>query len=192
MAYTTLAELKRYLGIPSTETQDDDILPGFITAAEAAIDAECGRWFEARAETRTYGREVVDGPMLYLDADLLSLTSVTNGDGAALALADVLLWPRNTAPAWALRLKSTQHWALGDPDAAIIVVGQWGYTITAPAAVASATRRLAGFLYRQKDAPLGVAQLGVAANNSFGSIAVSPELLADLQSLLRGLRRRTT
>lgn len=192
MAYTTLANLKAYLGIPADETQDDVLLEGFIAAAQEAIDAECGRWFEARVDTRSFGREVADGQILYLDADLLSVTGVTIGDGAQIAPADVILWPRNTLPAWALRRRGGAFWPFLDADAVVTVTGTWGYSVTAPAGVARATERLASFFYRQKDAALGVAQLGRSNGAQFGTVVVAPELLADLQGLLRGLRKRTT
>jgi len=191
MSYATLAELKTYLGIPTAETAHDALLTAQLAAAAGAIDAECGRTFVGVIATRRYGADRIEGQLLYLDADLFAASSVVNGDGSAL-LPDVYrLWPRNTLPAWALFACHPAIWRAYEGEE-IVVNGTWGYSLTPPAQVVQATLRLAGFMYQQKDAQLGVAQLGVRGGRGFGSMLVSPELLADLQSLLRGLRRRTT
>jgi len=193
MSYATLAELKTYLGIPTAETAHDTLLTTQLAAATAAIDAECSRSFVGTVATRRFGAESVMGQLLHLSADVLAVTSVANGDGAVMAADSYRLWPRNVSPAWALFARHPAEWiARDDDDTEIVVSGTWGYSVTPPAQVVQATLRLAGFMYQQKDAQLGVAQLGVRGGRGFGSMLVSPELLADVQSLLRGLRRRSS
>jgi hypothetical protein len=187
MAYLTLDELKKYLGIALAETQDDDLLLSLIKSAQGEIDTHCGRRFEGATFTRYYGPGSLSGVLLNLDADLLSVSALVNGDGATLAANDYLLWPRNTLPAWGLRLKSSKVWAFRDPDSEITVTGQWGYSTTPPEEVVQATRRLAGYMYRQKDAQV----FDVTAQPNMGVITVPQGMPSDVKILLAPYRKRT-
>jgi hypothetical protein len=186
VAYVTLAELKTYLGI--VDTSDDALLTAMLSAAHDAVDAHCGRWFEGRTATRVYGPGDVTRQILRLDAELLSVTTLTNGDGSVIATANVVLWPRNSLPAWAIRLKSTLLWTFADADSEISVVGSWGYAATPPAAIIQATKRVAGWLYRGKDAQV----FDVSGHQAFGQVTISRELPGDVRALLTPYRRRTT
>jgi hypothetical protein len=51
-----------------------------------------------------------------------------------------------------LKLDSDIVWTWNDsPDAAIVVTGRWAYSVTCPGAISFATKRLAQYLYKQKD-----------------------------------------
>jgi hypothetical protein len=74
-------------GIQSAD--DDGYIERLITRAGAFIDDQTGRQFVAATETRYYDptdEEVVDGRFLYLDKDLVSVTTLTNGDGDELTV----------------------------------------------------------------------------------------------------------
>ncbi len=152
--YTTVNELKTYLHI--TGSGDDTLLGDLVTRASRMLDDHCGRWFVAQEETRRYDAvgSHITGKLLLFDADLLSLTSLTNGDGSSISLDDVILRPVNWQPYFGVALKQSSglSWAYTtDPEAAIEVEGEWGYSETAPEPIQQAALRLAAWLYRQRD-----------------------------------------
>ena len=135
--YATLAEAKAYLKITSVDATDDTVLESLVEHSSRLIDAETRRTFYARTETHYY--DVPSGGSLYIDDDdLLTVTSLTNGDGVAIVAASYKLYPLNSSPKWEIRLlpSSNVYWAwstAGDISAAITLVGTWGYAATAPA-----------------------------------------------------------
>jgi hypothetical protein len=152
--YTTVNELKTYLHI--TGSGDDTLLGDLVTRASRMLDDHCGRWFVAQGETRYYDAigPHITGRLLLFDADLLSLTSLTNGDGSNISLDDVILRPVNWPPYFGVALKQSSglSWTYTtDPEAAIQVEGQWGYSSVAPEPIEQAALRLAAWLYRQRD-----------------------------------------
>ena len=102
--YATLTECKNDNRITSTDTTDDTILEALIENASRFIDLTTGRRFYPLIQTRHF-----DVPLtleLRIDDDLLSITSVTNGDDAAIAAADYYTRPYDDAPYWAICLKA--------------------------------------------------------------------------------------
>jgi hypothetical protein len=150
MAYLTRDELKLYLGIAGDS--EHPILDALLVAAQAAIDAYCDRTFEAGADTtRTLDAQAqADGRVLYLDADLCQITSITNGDDAATVLAPAVYvtLPRNDTPVMALRLRDDYS---GQWEGEIAISGRWAYSLTAPESVVQATREYTAYLYRLYD-----------------------------------------
>lgn len=162
MAYTDKDALKVYLDIPSATTADDALLTTLIARAQAAIERYCGQTFEAAADsTRTFlamdtdDGGAVDGRDLIFDEPLCAITSVTNGDGAAVAAGSYSTLPRNATPWYGLRLKiSSGLWWTYTNDVesdTIAVTGRWAYSVSAPEDVVQATTRLAAWFYRQRD-----------------------------------------
>jgi uncharacterized phiE125 gp8 family phage protein len=153
MTYCDVFELKSYLNLQ--EDSDDALLGTLIASAQALIDRQTGRTFEAASGTRRYTPTVdCRGRVLWLDADLHSVTSVTNGDGATLAATDYVTEPRTERPIYAIKLLQSSGitWTYGsEAEDAIVVVGAWGYSATAPDDIRHACLRLAAFLYRQRD-----------------------------------------
>lgn len=188
MAYTSAANLKVYLGI--SETTDDTLLGTLITAAQAMIDAHCRQTFEASADTTRYFDPTynVVGRTLFLDAPLAAITSVTNGDGNAIASTLYVTEPRNSTPYRQLTLKANAavNWTYtGAPENAIAIVGKWAYSTTAPADIAQVTIRLAAYLYRQRD---NAGDLDRAIIGASG-ILLPAALPKDIQTLLRSYVR---
>jgi hypothetical protein len=186
MAYLTVSDAKAYLGIAVADTTEDTLLGLLITAAQSAIDAYCGRAFEAATETRFYGRSQVLSQELRLDRDLLSVTTLTNGDGTVIGAANYVLLPRNSAPRYAIRLKSTTNWIFATDDSEITVAGSWGYSATAPGSVVQATREYVDYLYRTSDTRRG---LNVSEGAAGAVIARSGDLPDHIARLLGGLKR---
>lgn len=150
--YTTLAQVKQYIGgdIPST---DDNRLMGFILAAENIIDSV--RSCAPRRETRLYDYPIlarraalgaysdaehfvsqmnlaaqISSGKLPLDSDLLELENVTNGSGADIT-ANIVTEPANLYPRQSLRLVTPGvYWSMGADgrrEQVISVTGVWGW-----------------------------------------------------------------
>lgn len=155
MHYCTLYQVREYLGLGATETQDDNKLKTFIAQSVSSIDRYCGRRFDVRYESRSfdyplpardrigvYSAEQMIWTLnrfgywatgrLKLDEDLLELISVTNGDGVAISLSDLTIEPANIYPKNTLKLKegsgtTWQYDSDGNREQIIPIVAYWGY-----------------------------------------------------------------
>ena len=188
--YTTLAEAKLYLGIPTATTADDVLITSLITSAQAAIDTHCRRTFEAAADAeRTFDAiKDVSGTMLYVD-DLCAITSITNGDSVVVAADEYVTEPRRTTPYYAIRLLASSGvtWTYDtDPEDAITIDGRWAYSITAPADIKQACLRLTAWLYRQKDTNADADRPLLTGDG----VAIMPSAIpSDVMTILRPYRR---
>lgn len=154
--YTTWAAVKTYLDISSSG--DDALGADLVTRASRMIDRYCRRVFIAASATRTF--DTPAGATLFLDEDLVSLTTLTNGDGTVIAGTDYVLLAKNITPKYAVRLRETASMGwLGSSTTgefqAISVLGSWGYSASPPDDVVQAAVRLTAWIYRQRDAPFG-------------------------------------
>jgi hypothetical protein len=178
--YTTWAAVKTYLAI--TGTGDDTLGALLVSRANDMIDMHCRRSFLAVTETRTY--DVPPGVTLWLDKDLLSVTTLTNGDSVVIAAASYVLLPANVLPKQAIRLRdlATIVWSssssLGS-EQVISVAGSWGYSTTPPDDIVHAAIRLTAWLYKQRDAPFGM-----TARPDIGVIDVPSDLPVDVKRIL--------
>lgn len=156
MAYVTLADIKQYLNI--TGTSDDDLLRDLINNAEVWINGETNRTFEAATATRYYGSEIADyhdSSIVHIKEDLLSITTLLNGDASATEIVAASYWllDRNDGPPYhGIKLTDTSgvSWQW-DTDGWISITGAWGYATHCPEDIRQAALRLASFYYRQKD-----------------------------------------
>jgi len=161
------------LGI--TGNSEDGLLGEMITSAESYIDTSTHRHFRIRQVTwRHFHAENdvdVDENMLFLDYDLVKDYEIINGDGSIVPVAHRFLHPANRPPYWGIRLDHTLFWTWEDtPINAIRVNGLWGYSEKAPTDIVQATRRLAAYLYKQKDS-----QVFETASFFEGGILTIPE-----------------
>lgn len=124
--YATLDEVRRYLGLSAAQSDDDDLLVLMLGAASRLIEGYAGRRFYPQRATRRYA--VSDPYRLLLDDDLLTLHSLTNGDGQAVPLETVHRHPAGPV-ASSLILDRTRAVFVyqSDPLDAIAVEGTWGY-----------------------------------------------------------------
>ena len=133
MSLVTLDAVKAQLEISSTDVEDDTLLQTLVRNATQVVNEHTGRHFVPVRQTRSFDARwpVVDGRNLDLDADLLAVESITNGDGNAVGSSDYVLRPSNLYPKWRVRLKSgsSSVWWTYDDDYenAISVDGVWGY-----------------------------------------------------------------
>lgn len=190
MPYASLAQLKDYLGIDSDN--DDFLLSECLDRASSFIDSYTGRRFSANTETRYYEDDAVESRTLYLDEDLLSITTLTNGDADATTISSSDYWliPRQGGPPYyAIRLKvdTTDNtvWEF-DTDYWVSVAGTWGWSTTPSDDIIHACLRLGAWYYAQKDAPVFETTVFPDA----GIVSVPSGLPADVKQILDQYRRR--
>ena len=184
--YTTWAAVKTYLDISGT---GDDALGALLVARVTdAIDRYCRRRFRAVTATRTF--DVPDGDTLFLDDDLLSITTLTHGDSETISAADYVLLPNNSTPKSMIRLRKNGsvtvwegHSTTGD-EQAISVAGSWGYSTTPPDDIVHAAIRWTAWLYRQRDGAFGQ-----TARPDIGLIETPAALPVDIERLLKPYKR---
>lgn len=203
MAYATTAQLKTYMGI--TASSDDALLGDCITRAQAVINTYCGRVFEAAADSTRYytpindrassgfgiAGDLEDDYTMGLNYDIISVTSITNGDGSNVPLSAIVILPLNFTPGYAIRIKqaSGYYWTYtGTPEGSVSIVGRWGYSLTAPANIVQATVRLASQLYRQRDGSPDLTDVIISAD---GSQIVNGAMRSDVRQLLNPYKRRS-
>lgn len=191
MAYLDLnTELKPYLGIAVSNTNDDALLTAMIASAQQAIENEVQRRFEVSADSTRYftpGRDTCEGE-LYFDEDLAQITSVVNGDGVTITSVQYALIDRNRTPYYAVRLKASYglYWTYtNDPEDAIAVTGRWGWSVTPDGAIKHVCKRIVGFLYRGKDAQT----YDHTAFSELGVIRIRHQIPQDIIALLDPYRR---
>ena len=189
--YATLAELKAYADINSTDGTDDAVLEDMIEAASRLIDKQTKRTFYARTETRYFDVPVAqrNDAILYLDDDLLAVTTLTNGSSGVLASTDYHLLPLNDAPKWGVQLKGGLSWESatdGDGVGSISIVGTWGWSSTAPDDIKQACLMIANS-YRQKRSGQGVE--GNARVTSAGVVIEAGDIPKDAARILLNYRR---
>lgn len=188
--YTTRADVKASLGIPSGSTGDDDAIDAAIAAAEALVDNYTGRTFVAASATRTYLPRTAS----ILDVD--DLTSVTSGltvktdedqDGVfetTLTITTDFVAVGNTAPFRTLT-NVNRGWPLslyGRPTVEITAV--FGYAAAVPANIKQAALLMSCRLFQRKASPLGF-QAG--AISDFGPVRIS-RTDPDVAALLQGAK----
>jgi hypothetical protein len=155
MAYTNVIGVRQYLDI--ADGGDDALFGDLIDAAQKAIDIYTRRTWEATADTTRYfdySSENIDGLTLFLDKDLCSITTVTNGDSVVVASNERTTIPRIETPYYAIRLLSDSGvtWTYDDEWMdAISITGRWAYSTSAPNDIVQACNRLAAFYYKQRD-----------------------------------------
>lgn len=151
--YASLIEFKNFARITSTDATDDGVIGNILDGVSRLIDNETRRTFYARTETHYY--DVPDDDTLYiLDDDLLTITTLTNGDATVLTTTDYILLPNNSSPKWGIKIKgsSTKCWeedSNGDEEQAITILGTWGWSATAPADIKEACLEIAMAAYHR-------------------------------------------
>lgn len=186
--YTTLSEVRTALKIAISDTGDDAFLEALIERASRYIDEYTGRFFVAEAQTRYFDpvQDVYDRTLL-LDEDLLTVTTLTNGDGTVVTASEYVFEPRNNSPKHGITLKASasQSWTFDtDPENAISVEGTWGYSVTAPNPITQACIRLVVWWYKNRVQPFTVVGLPDA-----GMLPVAENMPNDIRLLLEPYRK---
>lgn len=118
----------------TTDTNDDSILNVMLESVSRFIDDQCHRTFYPRQETRYFDVPEFQSndTVLFLDDDLLSITTLTNGDSSVITNTQYVLYPKNSYPKQWIKLlgSSSVMWqssSAGDNESAISILGLWGF-----------------------------------------------------------------
>ena len=185
-AYCTANDIAQALNIAGT--QDDGWLTTLADSASAWVDAHCavpwGGFAVAADSTRSFDACALEDGELRLDVPLVSLTSLTNGDGTAINKATVRLYPLNGGHYWSIRMLSTGPGWQWVQDGLFVVTGKWGWSTTAPTPVKEATVMLAAWMYKRYQAGLQDA----ANNAEIGQMMYSERMPKQVVALLAPFR----
>ena len=191
--YLSLDEFKLWQGIDRTETDDDTLLLSLLDRVTTAIETYTGRVFEAASATRYFESDALDtaANILWVDQDLVSITTLTNGDDDATEIPDTEYWlmDRNYGPPYyGIRIKSDSDYSWEwDTDGWVSVLGMWGWSSTPPADVLQACVRWAAYAYHEKDSPTYV----TTAIPEAGIITMPQGIPIDVEKLLTPYKRLT-
>lgn len=182
--YCTAAQIKADGRLNISSVAYDVELAALATAASRWIDRHCNLPVDGFAAstgaTRYYGLSDLSGKALFLDTPLLSVTTLTNGNGMVIDSANYWLEPRNTAPKWQITLKSAYSWTIAT-DGWISVAGVWGYSTTVPSPILEATAMLAGWMFKRYQAALQDSTASVEFGELVYNEAIPKQVLALLQ-----------
>lgn len=159
--YCTLTEVREFGKFADDDTQNDDLLENLIVRVSALINIKTGRAFAPDADATHYFTQDdiadcdYDGGIkigdLMLDDTLLSVTTLTNGNGATIAGTEYFLMPRSYERKSYIRIKeaSVVAWEF-DTDGAIAVAGRWGYSATVPQDVKHAAIEMTLYCFHRR------------------------------------------
>lgn len=202
MALTnSYASLDEFLALPdlaSAQPGDDVFIERLLERCSREFDGDTGHWFYANQQTRRY--DVPRGRCLELDAPLLSVTSITNGDDSNIAASEYILYPLNGPNKAEVRLKQSsstlwQYTSGGDTEGVITVRGEWGYVdrdSTDPESMAailnskSAVLSLALSVYKRR---YGVGVEGVATVTAAGVVITPRDKSPEYMGIVERYRR---
>ncbi len=197
-SYVTLDEFLALPELNQAAPVDDVFVERLLERCSREFDGDTGHWFYASAQTRRY--DTPHGRCLELDAPLLEVDTITNGDDTTIEASDYNLYPLNGPHATEIRLKATSNvfWRTdvsGDPEGVIAVRGQWGYvdrTATTPESLTailnskSAVLMLALALYKKR---YGVNVDGVAQVTGAGVVITPRDKSTEYWALVELYRR---
>lgn len=129
-SYVALDEFLALPDMESAQPHDDVFIERLLERCSREFDGDTGQWFYAHQQSRTY--DVPYGRCLELDAALLTVTHLTNGDNTNIAATEYLLYPLNGPNKNEIRLKQSssvlwQYASNGNREGVIIINGEWGY-----------------------------------------------------------------
>ena len=189
--YATLAEVKAYIDTATTNAGDDSVIEDMVEMASRLIDRLTLRTFYARTETHYFSYS--GGRGLEMDDDLLTVTTLTNGDDDEISSDDYNLLPFNRSPKHEIRLKqsSTEGWEIdtdGNTEGVISVAGTWGYSATAPADIKHACISIVISAYHRR---FGQGVEGVAQITAVGVVITPQDIPKDAWVIINPYRKRT-
>lgn len=192
--YAGTTDLINYMGLRGTAgtigTAQLSLLQSTLDWAERQIDNRTRRNFAGTAGTVRYNRMWVDhirDQAFYLDRDLHTLVSLTNGNGQVIPVGSVWLEPQAQEPPYrVIRLHSSYVYSW-NTDQDMVIAGTWGFSTVAPDDIIEATIRLAAYAFRLKD--VGVAD--VTGFNEAGEVTYPKGIPDDVKIILEPYRSRS-
>ncbi len=125
-----------------------------LDEAESAINDYTRRQFAGTAGTvyvNRFSQRFVKNQAMYLENDLHTLVSLTNGDSQNIPVGSVWLEPRNAGPPYRLIRLHSAYVYVWNTDSDVIVAGTFGFSTVPPAAISRACVELGAYFYRLKD-----------------------------------------
>ena len=191
MAYTDLATVRSYLGIPSSDSSQTAAINAAIAASDKEIDQITGRTFVVPSGATAKTIIPYDDYTLYVD-DVAQLTGLvvkedTTLDGTydtTLTITTDYVVNGNSAPYRVIKRVDGDTWPrdrYGRPT--VEVTAFYGYGMAVPDQIKQCSLVIAARLYQRRSSPLGFQ----AGSVDVGFVRISrtdPEVIA----LLRGLK----
>ena len=185
--YCTIGDVKMPGRLDIDVTTYDATLKSVIEACSRWIDRYCRvpdyAFAQTSTTTRYYGSRAVRGACLHLDAPLVSISSLVNGDGAALTSGQYRTEPRNGPWYSSITLLSSVAWSWS-LDGEIQVLGKWGMALITPEPVREACAMLTAWTFRRYMAGLQDA----TANTDLGTLVYSEGVPKQVATLLASYR----
>ncbi len=125
-----------------------------LDEAESAINDYTRRQFAGTAGTvyvNRFSQRFVKNQALYLENDIHTLVSLTNGDTQNIPVGSVWLEPRNAGPPYRMIRLHSAYVYVWNTDSDVIVAGTFGFSTVPPAAISRAAVELGAWYYRLKD-----------------------------------------
>jgi hypothetical protein len=190
--YTTLQNVKDLLNPQglATNTTDDSVIERMVEQASRLIDNICGgRTFYARTETRYF--DTPADRSLFVDDDLLTITTLTNGDATTISNTEYKLHPLNDTAKVEIRLKesSTISWEADSNDnteGVISVAGTWGYSSSAPHDIRGVCEQITVNAYKAR---YGQNNSGAATITAAGIMLTSDDVPRSVYAVLARYRK---
>ncbi len=167
-----------------------DLLQDSLDQAESVINDYTRRNFAGTAGTvyvNRFSQRLVKSQALYLQNDLHTLVSLTNGDGQAIPVGSVWLEPRNAGPPYRLLRLHSAYVYVWNTDSDVIVAGTFGFGTVAPDAISRSAVRLAAYYYRLKD----VGPADVSGFSDAGEVQYPKGMPDDIKIALAPYRSRS-
>lgn len=120
---STLQALRQYIGLEASNTSEDARLLDALSAGSAAIEHQTQRNFLPRQASIAHKLNLRNRSELLLQDDLLTLQSISNGDGTAIALEDIV----QVSNSILVLTNGATFSYLNTIEKAITVTGIWGY-----------------------------------------------------------------
>lgn len=191
--YATLPEFKSFSApFASTDSTDDNLMADLIESASRYVDRATGRTFYARTETHYFSLPNPADRELLMDDDLLTVTTLTNGDDDTIASTEYNLVPRNYAPYYAIKLKeaTTYYWTFdsdGNSEDVISVAGTWGYSAATPHDINLACLMVAASYYKRRFGE----NLSATSTITGAGIVISPmDVPHEARAIMNAYRKR--
>ena len=155
--YTTLAQVQYRLNPAGLtgQTTDDAVIERMVEGVSRWIDNLTRRTFYARTETHYYDCPQSGLALFINDDTLLSISTLTNGDGTVITSGQYKLYPLNTTQKYEIVLLPSAGitWTLStadDVEAAISVAGTWGWTSSAPHDIREACEEIVVIAFKNR------------------------------------------
>ncbi len=137
-----------------------------LDEAESAINDYTRRQFAGTAGTvyvNRFSQRFVKNQAMYLENDLHTLVSLTNGDSQVIPVGSVWLEPRNAGPPYRIVRLHSAYVYVWNTDSDVILAGIFGFSTVPPAAISRAAVELGAYYFRLKDTATEAMTAGLSA-----------------------------